>query len=433
MPVPTATLVYKVPLQGADPASLEAAVAAVPIPIDILNVAGVRVTSDTTAISTTEVTRTIVLNEGPDSAASMSSTLNPDTNGVASVDVTSPGKGYIVPPPIVFIDPSVASSLKAFLNSRKRGASAAAFLGVQAVDIVSGGAGYSSQTKIGFVGGFPLGSARMIPPAFTTPASVFPSPKFPPIPFASGSPTMTTRTRDPFWFNIAEETQPTETEIEIGGYNLVGSVKVTDGGKGYDPATTTVEFLADQPPTGAQLPPLPARGFATVDSKGHVTGVVLTDPGRGYTSAPKCIVKDLGSSPGSAPNVSAKTSVSMQRGRPAQATPKLTNGVITGINLTDSGDGYVSVPNIVVFDPTGSGSGAVLSAYNEMGVSRVDVLAQGKGYTGAPLVVPVPFFEMQFLLSLFKGLDLTPTFFSNFMTARIARAIASPVFAAPPV
>jgi hypothetical protein len=71
----------------------------------------------------------------------------------------------------------------------------------------------------------------------------------------------------------------------IGGEG-VASVTITNGGSDYSSATTTVTFSAPQLPTGVT-----ATGTATIVA-GVVTGVVITEKGSGYTSAPTVTITD---------------------------------------------------------------------------------------------------------------------------------------------
>ena len=68
--------------------------------------------------------------------------------------------------------------------------------------------------------------------------------------------------------------------------------------------------------------------------------------------------------------------------RPAKATATVTNGVITAIQVTDSGAGYTSAPNVTI---AGFGAGAVATAeITSGGVSAINVINGGSGYVLDP-------------------------------------------------
>ena len=94
-------------------------------------------------------------------------------------------------------------------------------------------------------------------------------------------------------------------------------VNVTDGGQNYVGATTTAVFA--QAPTGGT----DAAGDVVVDSTGVVTGVNLTDPGEGYLVAPSVTISDSGAGTG------ALATSALQN---AGATANLTGARFTYIN-----------------------------------------------------------------------------------------------------
>jgi hypothetical protein len=111
-----------------------------------------------------------------------------------------------------------------------------------------------------------------------------------------------------------------------------------------------------------------------------------------------------------------------QGGRAAVLTPIIGGGIITGVTVVDPGDGYTSVPKLVVTDITGSG--AVLAA--TMGVGRISVTRGGKGYVSAPTVTLIPAFQVMFPTG-----QAGP--FAQLLTAALAQATAGPIDAEPPV
>ena len=65
------------------------------------------------------------------------------------------------------------------------------------------------------------------------------------------------------------------------------------------------------------------------------------------------------------------------KGRNAAAIAEITSGKITGANLTNSGDGYTSRPNVAVI--SSSGFDSRIKAL--MGITRIDVKTSGVGYS----------------------------------------------------
>lgn len=72
--------------------------------------------------------------------------------------------------------------------------------------------------------------------------------------------------------------------ITVGG-EKVASVTISGSWTGFSPQTTTVTFSA--PGQGIR-----ATGTVTTDGSGVITGVVITNPGSGYASAPSCTITD---------------------------------------------------------------------------------------------------------------------------------------------
>jgi hypothetical protein len=401
------TLVYTVAQGGAVLADLAAAVSRVPLPQDILDKFGIAVLSDVTAPGP-PVTRTVVVDVAPTSATAVA-TLDPETLGIKSVQVTSGGSGWIRSPSVIVTDAGLPS-VKALLNSKRRGASLVAYLNVNNTTLV-GGTGYSPTTTIGFIGGFALGGARLR----RDPALLGARP-------GADVVGVSTRTKDAPAFD--QEFGEIDTREFEGLTMTVGAVTMVQKGRRYS-ASTFVEFVG-----GLEVGAVPATGVPLFDPKGRVVAVMLTSGGHGYITAPTINVIDpTGAGSG------AKAVPSMQRGDPANASLTIDpiTGTITAINLAGQGLRYVSVPTIVIFDPTGAGSGASATAI--MGVERIDVLASGKGYLAPPNIGIVPFYEMQFLFGSIVDANPAPLLssLSNFMTSRIQRVVATPVIASPPV
>ena len=73
---------------------------------------------------------------------------------------------------------------------------------------------------------------------------------------------------------------------------------------------------------------------------------------------------------------------------PATANAQAANGVITGITVTNSGNGYLAPPKVSI---VGLGAGAVAEAEITNGqVSAINVINGGQGYTPSPAQPTVP-------------------------------------------
>ncbi len=142
----------------------------------------------------------------------------------------------------------------------------------------------------------------------------------------------------------------------------VGSVQLSDGGSGY--TMPTVDFDLPDDPEGtiarAHVDP------ADLTADGVVTNVTIDDPGSGYSSAPGVTVRD------------GTIYDPINGATPAKATADLK---LVGATVTDPGTGYTSAPTVEVTDPTGSGTGAAVTAVTDVGsISGITVDSPGDGY-----------------------------------------------------
>lgn len=110
----------------------------------------------------------------------------------------------------------------------------------------------------------------------------------------------------------------------VGGES-VASVTIGGTWAGFADATTTVTFTAPQIAGGVT-----ATGTATIVA-GAVTGVVITEPGSGYTSAPTVTIAD---SDGGAETTGTATAV-LTSNRPNAIVPQVR---ISGTNRTSGND-----------------------------------------------------------------------------------------------
>jgi len=403
MALPFVTVEYTVPVKGATAAAIGAALAAVPLPLAQIYALGCYVTTDVTA-NGPPATRTITLRTNAPVAAAATPNTSPgaSASGILSATVTAAGGGYIVPP--VFYALDGAQTLSEWLGGQNAGlyGSGVKFqsylnLGGETVILIAGGSGYSAETIAGVVGGFPLGTATATggkPGAFL------------------GSPGVGTRRSDP------DASNPASSEL-ANVYNVF----VSDGGRGYS-ASSVVLF------GGPQALVRPARAYPIIGPGGVVESIVVVDPGSGYIKTPTVSVFD--------PTGAGKGCVltaNMVRGKPAALS--ITFGdknAITALTITDRGDGYVSLPQVVIWDPTGSGFGAeatvgpvVNGPGSLMQLSRVDVLNTGSAYV-APGMIEQSQFESEFLVAENAGITTQQRrVFSNLMKSAIEQALSTPV------
>lgn len=344
------TLVYKVDAVGIAPAKIQPFVAAAEIPPEILAALGLRVSSDVTATAGNLITRTIVLQFDPSQAA-LATTVISNTSHIDSI-VVNPlvdGLDYILPP-IVRADDNAREPLSQVvqgnvINKRptQRDAILKAWLDVKSAAIAvngTGGAGYSPTPIVTFLGG--------LPPA----GAVF-------------------ATRRGF----------------RGG--CVRYINIADSGEGYNPLTAVLHIEGGS--IDGNTPVIPAQGILTLRN-GRVQSIAIVDMGQGYEKTPDVFItaKD-----GIGPTRPAKLFAVMAEGTPARATAvvnPLAPNDITALTITQRGDNYVGVPDILIRDATGTG--ATFRA--QMSVSRIDVIDGGVGYFPGTTVTITDVFQDMF-------------------------------------
>lgn len=375
MAFPFYQLDYHVPIVGSLTGALLAPlVSAVPLPVDQIEQLGAFVSVDTTVVGA-DVDRTVTVEVDCPIPASLAPVLDPD-GGIEAVTVTGTGVGYVRPPVILANEPATD-----FLNARTRGVSLQAYLQIVTLEPggsiteISPGAGYSAATIVGAIGGLPPGQGSM----------------------TQSDPDGADDWLGTLGFGTREKDPPANSALNTEA--CVNFVTVTAQGENYA-ASTQVLFLGAEPSPGGR----PPVAFPVIVG-GRITRVQMVDPGAGYVAPLTVTFFDpTGAGHG------AVGSVSMMRGRPAQLLASVAEGEVTGVTVVDPGDGYVSVPQIVIFDPTGAGSGAVYTvdavpnvAIPLMGVSRVDVLNPGKGYAPTVALSPFTLFEAAYIVSLASG------------------------------
>ncbi len=401
-------LVYTIEPTGASATALAALMSAVPVPADLLQAAGLRVTSDTTADGP-PVTRTIDLSFVPSVAPTAMATLN-NQDQVDAVTVTAAGEDLILPPQVSFTGGG---------DNIVRRALATAYLNVQGLTRVSDGTAYSAGTIAVVIG-------AMAPPVYT--------PTYPP----------------------GYGRQEALGEVKNGYLptSCVQGLSIGVQGKGYS-ASSVIQFQGglDQSNPNAR----PAQAVITAfGPHGEIYGVQLIDPGEGYIQVPKIVVVDPGqasggfmsmqpnpitgralnpnttgaqygdATPSAIKNVKANISPVMGQGTAATVTLTIVGGAITAAAVATNGARYTQVPEIFIYDPMGTGSGGVITA--RMGLGEIDLLTGGQGYEAAPGVVLTPAFD-----SLFPATGDQRAPFWNLMQPALQTATLSPVSSAPPV
>jgi len=110
------------------------------------------------------------------------------------------------------------------------------------------------------------------------------------------------------------------------------------------------------------------RIVATPKVRGNIIDAYLYESGTGYGST---IL-----------NLERKPIVSIKNGKEAQLKPIIINGTISSVNIQYGGLEYYSNPDLIVTDPTGSGSGAELRPVIIDGkITNVEIINAGIGYS----------------------------------------------------
>jgi hypothetical protein len=305
-------------------------------------VAGGRITGITLTNAGSGYTAAPTITIRAGAGATASSALAQD-GVVVGVVISNSGSGYVAPPTVTFSAPGgtgVTATGTANIDAAGR---------VTSVNINNAGSGYTGNPTVGF---------SPAPPGGTTATS-------------SGG---------------------------IYSGNSISSVSVTAPGSFYLSATPpTVSFGPPQRANGVR-----ATGTATVDpATGFVTGILVTSPGSGYTSAPTVVISQA-TGASAAAVLTAGTVTAIQVGNPgagytgvpvvtlsgdgtgAAATATVVDGRVTAINVTNAGSGYTSAPTVAL----SAGDGAHATALVTNGaISSFLITDGGRNFTGNPRVV----------------------------------------------
>ena len=180
------------------------------------------------------------------------------------------------------------------------------------------------------------------------------------------------------------------TPATATAYGSVDSLNLTYGGSGY--TLPTVDFDYPDGVGGVQ-----AKGHVTWDSvTGVITGVVIDNPGSGYSRAPNVVIRDgtqfnpLNRRQFNAAQAAREQSILDAQGGQIQALPRvnvLDNAIVSATIKVQSivvdtfGAGYTSVPTVNITDTLGGGMMATAQAVIDIGaVTAINLTNPGSGY-----------------------------------------------------
>jgi len=146
-------------------------------------------------------------------------------------------------------------------------------------------------------------------------------------------------------------------------FGRVDQITILNGGSGY--TFPTVEFDLPDAPDGVQ-----AKGHALMNANGTITEIVIDSPGSGYSSAPGVAIHN---------GTLFDPITLLDGGQFAMATSSLS---ITSIALDTFGTNYSKPPTVTITDPTGSGASATAQLDNGV-VTEINVTKPGSGYVTA--------------------------------------------------
>ena len=177
---------------------------------------------------------------------------------------------------------------------------------------------------------------------------------------------------------IAAPTAGTTATATVGLTSIVSGITVTNAGKGYDPASTTVRLTPVAGGGGA------VTGAITVDAAGTISSINLSTRGTDYVTPPQVIINDASGSG------SGATATAIVDSNPASPTYRQ----VTGITVAGGGTGYNPETTTVTLKSAGSGATAIANLNASGGLASITVTNSGTGYqsgSGAPIVRLVPY------------------------------------------
>jgi hypothetical protein len=384
------TLSYTITPTGPTPAQVQASMspANVPLPLATLLQMGVYPVSD---LFTAPTTRTVIIALGPSTPGMASCQLTPE-NTVTEVTIVDPGLNYVLPPVVSFAGGGPGGAdLQANLLSGHSYPKARAYLNVQALTVTAVGGSYGPDTIIALVGGLP-------PALFANPQA--------------GTNKFAERLASP-----APSPSPNGPPYAINSLSLLRQ------GRGYS-ASTYVQIQGVLQPGGRAAQAV-ITGFGP---NGQILGLLLIDPGAGYISPPEINFFDpVNGTQIASAGTQAKAIPLMGAGVVGTASLSFSGGQISGVTILTNGTGYVQPPTVVIYDPSGLGSGGVITT--SLGLSNIVVDYPGLGMTTNPTVVLTPYFK-----AVFPDSSNQATPFENFpLFWALQKATASQVVPAAPV
>ena len=160
----------------------------------------------------------------------------------------------------------------------------------------------------------------------------------------------------------------------ISGINSGGIQYVCTRNSGYGYLSNTTVSIGTAPSGGINATgKVITRKMSGVSTFYGVQSVYLTNPGAGYTGIPKFVFSGTGFN--------------------AEASCKISNGVIGPITLTGIGSGYIFGTNpVVTISSPGIGTTAKATAYVSAGgtISEIRITNAGAGYTSVPSITIEP-------------------------------------------
>ena len=259
--------------------------------------------------ATTTVTLTPVAAGGGATASPIS------VNGIGaitSINLATPGQGYVAPPKVRIVDHSGSGTGAA--------AVATTSAGITGVVLTDAGSGYTSAPTVTIdgVGGQGSGATAIATISadgylagitITNPGSGY-----------SAGATVT----------LSGGGSTTQGAATVSTSLVVTGITVTSGGSGYAPSTTTITLE----PAGSG-----ATAVANLTG-GGVSSIRITDNGSGYSSAtpPTVTVTPFGAG--------------------ALGVASIADGSVTGVTITNPGADYAVAPKVVFSPPIGGGTPA---------------------------------------------------------------------------
>ena len=161
----------------------------------------------------------------------------------------------------------------------------------------------------------------------------------------------------------------------------ISDIIVTNGGTNYS-SNTTIAFSG----SGVQATATPKI------TSGVITDIIITNPGQDFTSSTNVLFNNAGSGSNAAATVVVANQEDFKfneivtgTASTAKAKASLTSDQVTGIVMTDLGDGYTDVPAVTFHGGGGSGATATATLTNGK-ITAITMNSLGSGYTTAPQV-----------------------------------------------